>query len=69
VAVGAVSMLVVMAGGSWWLGVHWGLGLAGVWMAYAADEWVRGLIMVWRWFRLGWLPAAKAARRRAVGSG
>ena len=68
VAAGAVSMLVVMAGGSWWLGVHWGLGLAGVWIAYAADEWVRGLIMAWRWFGLGWLPAAKAARRRAVGS-
>jgi len=39
-------MLLVMAGGAWLLGVHWGLGLAGVWIAYAADEWLRGLLMV-----------------------
>ena len=38
--VGAVSMLVVMAGGSWLLGAHFGLGLVGVWIAYAADEWM-----------------------------
>jgi putative MATE family efflux protein len=60
----AVSMTLVMALGSWWLGLHLGWGLAGVWVAYAADEWVRGLAMWWRWRRLGWLPTARAAHRR-----
>lgn len=64
VAVGAVSMLVVLAGGSWLLGLHLGLGLVGVWLAYIADEWLRGLLMWRRWARLDWLPMARAARRR-----
>jgi putative MATE family efflux protein len=66
VMVGAVSMLVVMAGGSWLLGVHFGWGLVGVWIAYAADEWLRGLIMVARWWKHGWVPRASAARRRVL---
>jgi putative MATE family efflux protein len=64
VVVGAVSMAVVLAGGSWLLGVHLGLGLVGVWLAYAADEWLRGLLMWRRWQRLHWIPYARASRRR-----
>ena len=64
VAAGAASMLVVLAGGSWLLGERLGLGLAGVWIAYAADEWLRGLIMWRRWAGLGWVPHARAAHRR-----
>lgn len=64
VAAGAASMLVVLAGGSWLLGSVLGLGLPGVWIAYAADEWVRGLLMWRRWVGLGWVPHARAARRR-----
>jgi putative MATE family efflux protein len=66
VMVGAVSMLVVMAGGSWLLGLHFGWGLVGVWIAYAADEWLRGLMMVVRWWKHGWVPRASAARRRVL---
>ncbi len=66
VMVGAVSMLLVMAGGSWLLGVHYGLGLVGVWIAYAADEWVRGLMMVARWVGHGWVGAARRTRRRVL---
>jgi putative MATE family efflux protein len=62
--VGAVSMLVVLAGGSWLLGIHLGWGLPGVWVAYAADEWLRGLLMWRRWVTLGWVPHARAAHRR-----
>jgi Na+-driven multidrug efflux pump len=54
----------VLAAGSWWLGVHLGWGLVGVWVAYAADEWIRSLAMWWRWRSLAWLPAARAAHRR-----
>jgi len=64
VMAGAASMVFVMAGGSWLLGDHLGLGLPGVWIAYAADEWLRGLTMAARWGRLGWLPAARATHRQ-----
>lgn len=64
VQVGALSMAVVLAGGSWLLGDVLGLGLVGVWIAYAADEWLRGLLMWRRWVRLQWVPMARASRRR-----
>jgi len=64
VAAGAVSMALVLAGGSWLLGSVLGLGLVGVWIAYAADEWVRGLLMWRRWATQRWVPYARAARRR-----
>lgn len=61
---GAGSMALVLAGGSWLLGVHWGWGLMGVWLAYAADEWIRGLLMWRRWLTQGWVPHARAAHAR-----
>ncbi len=64
VMAGAASMLFVLAGGSWLLGIHLGYGLPGVWVAYAADEWLRGLIMWRRWARHGWVPHARATHRR-----
>jgi Na+-driven multidrug efflux pump len=64
VVAGAASMVVVLAGGSWLLGSHFGLGLTGVWIAYIADEWLRGLIMWRRWATLAWVPHARASHRR-----
>ncbi|GAB2845037.1 MATE family efflux transporter [Pseudoduganella ginsengisoli] len=64
VMAGAASMAVVLAGGSWLLGMHFGLGLTGLWLAYAADEWIRGLLMWRRWAMQAWVPHARAARRR-----
>lgn len=61
-----ISNFVLMAGLSWLLGVHLGWGLTGIWIAYACDEWARGLIMGWRWRRLGWTTTARAARRRIL---
>ena len=61
---GIASMVFVMAGGAWLLGEVMGLGLVGVWIAYAADEWVRGLTMCARWWRRGWVPSARATHRR-----
>ena len=68
VLAGAASMLIVLAGGSWLLGSYFGLGLTGVWLAYAADEWLRGLLMWRRWATLAWVPHARAARRRLAPS-
>jgi putative MATE family efflux protein len=59
VVAGAGSMLVVLAGGSWFLCSVMKLGLVGVWIAYAADEWLRGLLMWWRWRSLAWVPYAR----------
>ncbi|MFG6457805.1 MATE family efflux transporter [Roseateles sp. BYS96W] len=64
VVAGAASMALVLAGGSWLLGVYMGWGLVGVWIAYAADEWIRGLLMWRRWATLGWLPHAREAHRK-----
>lgn len=64
VIAGAASMVIVLGGGSWFLGVEMGLGLVGVWIAYAADEWLRGLLMWRRWARLRWVPHARASRKR-----
>ena len=64
VVAGAASMVLVLAGGSWMLGSVFGLGLVGVWLAYIADEWLRGLLMWRRWARLKWVPHARASRRR-----
>jgi putative MATE family efflux protein len=65
VLAGSTSMLIVLAGGSWLLGVYLDMGLVGIWIAYAADEWIRGLIMWRRWASYAWLPYAKMSRRRA----
>jgi len=64
VLAGSASMVIVMGLGSWFLGIHLGLGLTGVWIAYALDEWVRGGIMATRWFRLGWVKQAVASRKQ-----
>lgn len=66
VVAGVASMVIVMAGGAWLLGVYFGMGLVGVWIAYTLDEWTRGFIMCWRWWRRGWLPAARATHRRLI---
>jgi Na+-driven multidrug efflux pump len=68
VVAGALSMLIVLAGGSWLLGSHLGLGLPGIWIAYIADEWIRGLLMWRRWAKLRWVPHARHSRRRATRS-
>lgn len=64
VIAGAASLALVLAGGSWLLGLKLGLGLPGVWIAYAADEWIRGLLMWRRWARHDWVPYARATHRR-----
>ena len=64
VAFGVFSMFGVAVGLAWLLGVSAGWGLLGIWLAMAADEWVRGIAMYVRWRRLAWVPHARATRRR-----
>jgi len=62
-ATSAVASLVLVLGvGSFWLGRLFGL--PGIWMAYAIDEWIRGLMLLARWVWRGWLPNARDSRRR-----
>ena len=49
VLVGMASMWGIGVVGAWVLGVRFGYGLPGVWVAMAADEWVRGVLMLLRW--------------------
>lgn len=62
-AVSSASSLVLVLGvGSFWLGRMFGL--PGIWLAYAIDEWIRGLLLLARWGWRGWLPKARDTRRR-----
>ena len=54
VLVGIASQWIVGVGVAWLLGIHFGLGLVGVWIAFALDENLRALIFVIRWKQGGW---------------
>lgn len=59
------SLVLVMGVGSFWMG-RW-FGLPGIWIAYALDEWIRGLLMLTRWVYRGWLGHARDTQRRVRG--
>lgn len=66
VVFGVFSMLLVGCGTAYTLGIkcHWGL--IGVWIGFAADEWVRGIAMFARWRYLAWIPHARHSRRQII---
>lgn len=39
---------------SYLLGIRAGLGLVGIWIGFASDEWLRGIIMLMRWRSRAW---------------
>ena len=51
---GVVSMWTIATGIGYMLGVYFELGLLGIWIAMALDEWLRGLIMLKRWLDEKW---------------
>lgn len=59
VLMGACSMWLLWVPLSWFLAFHTPLGLTGVWIAMACDEWLRAGMMYWRWRRRGWLANAR----------
>jgi len=62
VKVGVVCMWLLWVPNSWFLGLHLGWGLVGIWIAMTCDEWLRGILMYYRWVKRRWLPAAERSR-------
>ncbi len=58
VLVGLVGMWCFGTFGAWLLGVRLGLGLIGVWIAMASDEWTRGIVNLIRWRSGAWKDKA-----------
>lgn len=54
VIMGILSMWGVSVTMSYFLGIHLGMGLLGFWIAFAMDEWLRGILMYWRWRSRVW---------------
>lgn len=54
VYLGILSMWGVAVTVSYTLGIYWGLGLVGIWIAFILDEWLRGILMLWRWRGRKW---------------
>ncbi|AZN39202.1 MATE family efflux transporter [Paenibacillus albus] len=49
VLMGICSMWGICVPLAYYLGIHQDMGLLGIWIAFAVDEWVRGLLMLARW--------------------
>lgn len=64
--VAALFMWLVWVPNSWFLGLHLGWGLVGIWIAMTLDEWTRGLLMYYRWVKRRWLPAAERSRAEVM---
>jgi len=66
--VGIASMWGVWLPLAWFLGVHSGLGVVGVWLSMCCDEWLRGLLMYRRWKRRHWVAHAQQSRQALASS-
>jgi len=58
VIVGIISMWGLGVLGAWFLGLHFGLGMVGIWLAVGTDETIRGIIMLFRWKSKRWMTKA-----------
>ena len=54
VIVGIISMWGISVTLAYYLGIHLGFGLIGVWIALMADEWIRAILMLFRWRSRKW---------------
>jgi Na+-driven multidrug efflux pump len=54
VIIAIISMLSAMIGLSYLFGIHLGYGLAGIFIGLAADECLRGILVMIRWLRGKW---------------
>lgn len=54
VQAGIVSMWGLGVALTYLFGIHFGMGAIGAWLAIAADEWARGIVMAFRWRSRRW---------------
>ncbi|MEH7300594.1 MATE family efflux transporter [Neobacillus drentensis] len=54
VIIGMLSMWGIAVSLSYLFGVHYGLGLLGIWLAQGTDEWLRGCFALRRWLMKPW---------------
>jgi putative MATE family efflux protein len=59
VIIGIFSMWGIAVTLSYLLGIHYGLGLLGIWLASGTDEWFRGIFAIKRWLSKPWERKAK----------
>ena len=59
VLVGSGTMWGVLVPGAYALSQWTPLGVTGIWIAFATEEWLRGMIMHRRWRRRSWLEHAR----------
>lgn len=55
VMIGVIFMWGLAVPLAYLLGIHWSLGLFGIFITFILDEWTRGLIMLHRWRKRKWL--------------
>lgn len=58
VAMGMVFNWVCGVAGAWFFGIRLGLGLTGIFIGLALDEWIRGMIIFFRWRGGAWRSKA-----------
>ncbi|MBT2719945.1 MATE family efflux transporter [Bacillus sp. ISL-46] len=66
VKMGVLSMWGLAVPISYILGIHFGLGLAGVWIAFIVDEWFRGIVMYFRWKSRAWEKKVLVVNKKAA---
>ncbi|MCM3724856.1 MATE family efflux transporter [Neobacillus cucumis] len=54
VKMAVISMWGICVPLAYFLGIHLGIGLPGIWVAFIVDEWVRGITMYFRWKSRAW---------------
>lgn len=66
VQIAAIFMWLVWVPTAWFMGLHLGWGLIGIWISMTLDEWIRGVFMYYRWVKRKWLPAAERSRAEVM---
>lgn len=63
VYMGILSMWGISVTFAWFFGIFLGWGLVGVWIGFIADEWLRGIIMLYRWRGRKWVNMAFVSKQ------